>query len=428
MESIQAIKGMNDILPDQIHWWQRVENTARSILENFGYREIRTPVLEKTELFSRSIGENTDIVEKEMYTFADRKGEWLTLRPEATASIVRAFIQHNLQADPLARKFYSTGPMFRYERPQKGRYRQFHQLDAEVFGVEDPMLDAELMYMLRVFLEQLGLSGVVLHINSLGCPACRAPYRSLLQTFLLQNRATFCSDCQRRLHVNPLRVFDCKVERCQKIIENAPMLLDSICEDCRDHFAAVRSYLDRLQTDYEINPRMVRGLDYYTRTTFEIITDRLGAQNAVGGGGRYDGLMRDLGGPDLSGIGFAIGMERLILLLQQQRSEPQRSPLVFLAILGDQAKQEGFLITQQLRSHGIEAEMDYARHSLKSQMRRADKLAAHYVVILGDEEMAAGAAQLRDMQSKQQSSIPLDGLVPLLKEIIRNGDATAAKN
>lgn len=428
MESIQAIKGMNDILPDQIHWWQLVEHTARSILENFGYREIRTPVLEKTELFSRSIGENTDIVEKEMYTFADRKGEWLTLRPEATASIVRAFIQHNLQADPLARKFYSTGPMFRHERPQKGRYRQFHQLDAEVFGVEDPMLDAELMYMLTVFLEQLGLSGVALHINSLGCSACRTPYRSRLQAFLLHNQATFCPDCQRRLHVNPLRVFDCKVARCQKIIENAPMLLDSICEDCRDHFAAVRSYLDRLQTDYEINPRMVRGLDYYMRTTFEIITDRLGAQNAVGGGGRYDGLMRDLGGPDLSGIGFAIGMERLILLLQQLRSEPQRSPLVFLAILGDQAKQEGFLITQQLRLHGIEAEMDYARHSLKSQMRRADKLAARYVVILGDEEMAAGAAQLRDMQSKQQSSIPLDGLVPLLKEIIHNGDATAAKD
>ncbi len=428
MESIQAIKGMNDILPDQVQWWQLVERTARTILENFGYREIRTPILEKTELFSRSIGENTDIVEKEMYTFADRKGEWLTLRPEATASIVRAFIQHNLQADPLARKFYAMGPMFRYERPQKGRYRQFYQLDAEVFGVEDPMLDAEVMNMLRVFLEQLGLSGVVLHINSLGCPECRTPYRSVLQKFLLENEADFCPDCQRRLHVNPLRVFDCKVERCQKIIENAPMLLDSICEDCRDHFDAVRSYLEKLQTNYEINPRMVRGLDYYMRTTFEIITDRLGAQNAVGGGGRYDGLVRDLGGPDLPGIGFAIGMERLILLLQQQRAEPKRSPSIFIAMLGDRAKQEGFLIAQQLRSIGIETELDYAKHSLKSQMRRADKLTARYVLILGDDEILAGVAQFRDMESKSQSTIPLDRVVLMIKDTIENNAETAAND
>lgn len=420
MESIQAIKGMNDILPDQVHWWHLVERTARTILEDFGYREIRTPILEKTELFSRSIGENTDIVEKEMYTFADRKGDWLTMRPEATASIVRAFIQHNLQADPLARKFYAMGPMFRYERPQKGRYRQFYQLDAEVFGIEDPMLDAELMNMLRIFLEQLGLTGVVLHINSLGCPECRTPYRSVLQEFLLQNEAEFCPDCQRRLHVNPLRVFDCKVERCQKIIENAPMLLDSICEDCREHFDAVQSYLEKLQTDYVINPRMVRGLDYYMRTTFEIITDRLGAQNAVGGGGRYDGLVRDLGGPDLPGIGFAIGMERLILLLQQQRSEPKRSPKVFIAMLGDRAKQEGFLIAQQLRSIGIETELDYAKPSLKSQMRRADKLSAQYVLILGDDEILTGVAQLRNMESKSQSTLPLDRVMSALRDVIQH--------
>lgn len=417
MESIQAIKGMNDILPDQIQWWQLVEQTSRDILENFGYREIRTPILEKTDLFSRSIGENTDIVEKEMYTFSDRKGERLTLRPEATASIVRAFIQHNLQADPLARKFYAMGPMFRYERPQKGRYRQFYQLDAEVFGVEDPMLDAEIMYMLRIFLERLGLPGVLLHINSLGCPECRKPYRSVLQDFLMQNEGDLCPDCKRRLHVNPLRVFDCKVERCQKIIEQAPMLLDSICEDCSSHFEHVRSYLDQLETKYVINPRMVRGLDYYTRTTFEIITDRLGAQNAVGGGGRYDGLMSDLGGPNLPGIGFAIGLERLILLLQQERSEGKRSPNIFIATLGEGANQQGFLLAQQLRSGGIEAELDYTRTSLKSQMRRADKLGARHVLILGEDEIREGVAQLRDMGTKSQSSVPLDSALQTLIEL-----------
>jgi histidyl-tRNA synthetase len=420
METIQAIRGMNDILPDQIHWWHIVELTAREVLERFGYREIRTPVVEKTELFSRSIGESTDIVEKEMYTFADRKGEWLTLRPEATASIVRAFIQHNLQADPANRKLYAMGPMFRYERPQKGRYRQFYQLDAEVFGVEDPMLDAELMYMLRIFLQRIGLKNVILHINSLGCPECRKPYRSVLQAFLKQHVEEFCPDCQRRLDVNPLRVFDCKVQRCQNIIEHAPMLIDSICGDCRNHFERVRSYLEQLHTHYLINPRMVRGLDYYMRTTFEIITDRLGAQNAVGGGGRYDGLMKDLGGPDLPGIGFAIGLERLILLLQQERSEERRPPGVFVATLGEEARQKGFMLAQQLRVGGIETELDYAGSSLKSQMRRADRLGVRHVLILGEDEIRAGTAQLRDMATKSQSIIPLERATEIVTGIYEN--------
>lgn len=414
METIQAIKGMNDILPDRMSWWHLVEETARKILENFGYREIRTPIVEKTALFTRSIGENTDIVEKEMYTFADRKGEWLTLRPEATAAIVRAFIQHNLQADPLTRKFYAMGPMFRYERPQKGRYRQFYQLDAEVFGVDEPLLDAEIMYMLRVFLEQLGLPEVSLNINSLGCVQCRNPYRSVLQDFLLANSTDFCPDCARRAHVNPLRVFDCKMERCQKIIESAPMLLTSICDDCRTHFTQVQDCLRRLQTPFVINPRMVRGLDYYMRTTFEIVTDRLGAQNAVGGGGRYNGLMKDLGGPDMPGIGFAIGLERLILLLQQQRAEEKRAPKIFIATLGEAARRQGFLLAQELRVAGLETELEYTRGSLKSQMRRADKLNVEHVLILGEDEMQRGTAQLRNMSTQSQSSIELDQAAQLL--------------
>jgi histidyl-tRNA synthetase len=420
MESIQAVKGMNDILPGDVGWWQHVEATTRRVLENFGYREIRTPALEKLELFARSIGESTDIVEKEMYTLSDSKGEWLALRPEATASIVRAFIQHNLQADPLARKFYAVGPMFRHERPQKGRYRQFHQIDAEVFGIDEPMLDAEVMYMLRLLLEQLGLTGVVLHLNSLGCTDCRRSHREKLQKFLADQADHLCPDCQRRRHTNPLRTFDCKVERCQAALADAPMLIDSICGECAEHFIRVRACLEDLKTAYVINPRMVRGLDYYMRTTFEIITDRLGTQNAVGGGGRYNGLVRDLGGPDIPGIGFAVGMERLILLLQQDRETPGRTPPIFIALLGEKARRRGFLLAQEVRELGLEVEMDYEGRSLKSQMRRADKLGSRYVLILGEEEIDKNQAQLRDMAEKTQIVLPLDEVVSRLKETKRD--------
>ena len=421
MGTIPAIKGMNDLLPDQIHWWQKLESVARELLETFGYRELRTPLLEKTELFARSIGESTDIVEKEMYTFADLSGQLLTLRPEATASVVRAFIQHNLQADPLVRKFYTMGPMFRHERPQKGRYRQFHQIDAEVFGIDDPMLDAEIMYMLRLLLERIGLRGVELHINSLGCPQCRAEYRVVLKDFLAREVLGFCQDCQRRSHTNALRVFDCKVERCRELLAEAPMLLDRICPGCAQHFAEVRQSLDQLGTPYHIDPRMVRGLDYYTRTTFEVITDQLGAQNAVGGGGRYDGLMKDLGGPDLPGIGFAMGMERLILLLQQQDVGSRRQPMLFVAALGDAARRRAFVLTQELRAEGLATEMDYGGASLKSQMRKADKLQVRFVAILGDEEMTRGALQLRDMVTKIQESVPFEQVPQVLMRKIREG-------
>ncbi len=342
MESIQAVRGMNDILPDQVGWWQRVENAAREVLENFGYREIRTPVAEKLELFARSIGESTDIVEKEMYAFQDRNGEWLALRPEATASIVRSYVQHSLHADSALRKLYEIGPMFRHERPQKGRYRQFHQIDAEVFGTDSPMIDAEMMHMLSLLIDRIGISGVILNINTLGCPECRQTYREILKDFLTAKGELFCADCLRRRETNPLRVFDCKVEKCQALLESAPMLIDYICEDCRVHFDAVKDYLEKLGTRYMVNPRIVRGLDYYMRTTFEVITDRLGAQNAIGGGGRYNGLVRDLGGPDVPAIGFAIGMERLIMLLQQEQPKKVRTPRFFIAEFGRAAARERF--------------------------------------------------------------------------------------
>jgi histidyl-tRNA synthetase len=409
MEPIQAVKGMNDILPDEIGWWHRVEKSARELFETFGFHEIRTPIVEKTELFARSIGESTDIVEKEMYTFPDSKDRWLTLRPEATASTVRAFIQNNLQADPLARKFYSIGAMFRHERPQKGRYRQFHQINAEAFGIENPMLDAEIMFMLKLLLEGLGLPGVVLHINSLGCGECRNTYRESLKEFLGRRVEALCPDCKRRMHVNPLRAFDCKVEGCKAVMKDAPVLLDFLCAGCADHFGRLRKHMEDLKVFYVVDPHMVRGLDYYSRTTFEVITDRLGAQNAVGGGGRYDGLMRDLGGPDLPGIGFALGMERLILLLRQERESGRRSADAFVAALGEGAREAGFLLAQEMRALGLETEMAYESSSLKSQMRRADKLGSRVVLILGEEEMRKGEVQVRDMASKTQQVVPLSG-------------------
>lgn len=421
MESIQAIKGMNDILPGDIELWQEAEKIARQVLETFGYREIRTPLLEKLELFARGIGETTDVVEKEMYAFTDSKGEWLALRPEATASIVRAFIQHNLQADVLTQKLFAIGPMFRHERPQKGRYRQFHQIDAEVFGVDDPSLDAEIMFMLRLYLEKLGLSGVALNINTLGCGECRRAYRGKLQDYLNQHAERLCPDCLRRKDTNPLRAFDCKVERCKEVVSGAPLLIESVCGDCAAHFEKVKEHLERLDTPFVVNPRMVRGLDYYMRTTFEIITDQLGAQNAVGGGGRYNGLVRDLGGPDMAGIGFALGMERLILLLKKDRSTGFSSAGVFLASLGEAARGRIFLLAQQLRVEGIRAELDHEGRSLKSQMRRADKLGTRYVLILGQDELERGEIQLRDMQEKSQIILPLDATVRSLVEKVRAG-------
>jgi histidyl-tRNA synthetase len=402
---------MNDILPDQVGWWQKVESAAREVLENFGYREIRTPVPEKLELFARSIGESTDIVEKEMYAFQDRNGDWLALRPEATASIVRSYVQNGLHADSGPRKLYEIGPMYRHERPQKGRYRQFHQIDAEVFGIDSPMIDAEMMHMLRLFLDRIGIAGVALNINTLGCPECRKTYREILKGFLDEQGDRFCPDCLRRRDINPLRVFDCKVEKCRDMLESAPMLIDHICEDCRAHFDAVKGHLEMLGTDYVINPRIVRGLDYYMRTTFEVITDRLGSQNAIGGGGRYNGLVRELGGPDVPAIGFAIGMERLILLLQQEQRQEVRGPRVFIAAMGEQPRASAFVIAQQLRGKGLEAELDYEGRSLKGQMRRADKSGARYVFILGEDELARSEIQVRDMRTKTQKAMPLDGVV-----------------
>src|SRR5512139_3856008 len=414
---IKAIRGFNDILPDEIGKWQFVEKTAREVFEGFGFSEIRIPIMEKTELFSRGIGEATDIVEKEMYTFADRSGNSLTLRPEATASMARAYLEHQLYtADPVA-KLYCMGPMFRYERPQKGRYRQFYQIDAEVFGVDNPMVDAEVIVMLIHFLKRVGLEKLELQINSLGDRDCRPRYREELKKFLTKKSFQLCEDCQRRLQTNPLRIFDCKVETCQAAIADAPKVSDFICSECQKHFDKVKEYLAMAGLTYILNPRMVRGLDYYTRTAFEVVSYQLGSQNAVTGGGRYDNLFQEIGGLDIPGIGFAIGMERLVSLLPKEKEFVLR-PDLFVAALGEEPLKEAYRIINQLHLAGIRAELDYESKSLKSQMRRADKLKARSVLILGGEELKRGKAVLRNMENKIQEEIALKDIVKVLKEKI----------
>jgi len=406
---------MNDILPGEVELWQELEATARQVFSRYGYAEIRVPVVEKTELFCRSIGEATDIVEKEMYTFDDKSGNSLTLRPEGTASVMRSFIQNKLyNLDPVS-KLYYLGPMFRYERPQKGRYRQFHQIGAEVIGVEDARIDVQVLAMLCHFFEAAEIPGVSLQVNSLGCPECRPAYRAALVAFLEQRTAQLCADCVRRTASNPLRVLDCKVPGCQEATAGAPSVLEHLCGVCDEHFTRVKSGLEQLKLPYSVNPRMVRGLDYYTRTTFEMVTDRLGSQNAVAAGGRYDGLIRDLGGPALPGIGFAMGLERLVLLKSGMERQPA-VPQVFFAALGEDAADRAFEMMSALQRRGVWAEMDYLGKSLKAQMRRADKFAARKVVILGGDELARGVAMLRDMTDGSQRETPLDGLVELLVE------------
>ncbi len=410
MEIITAVRGFKDILPPETDKWRHIEDTARDVFRTFGFNEIRLPLLEKTELFRRGIGESTDIVEKEMYTFLDRGEESLTLRPEATASVIRAYLEHSLHAAETVTKLFTIGPMFRRERPQKGRYRQFNQIDVEVLGQDDPGTDAELILMLIHFLRRLGLKNLNLDLNSLGCPQCRPAFRDAIVTFLRGSEEDLCGDCRRRIGTNPLRVFDCKVEQCGKLVSKAPTMADFLCNPCREHFEKVRSYLNVFQIPCNINPKMVRGLDYYTRTTFEVTTEFLGAQNAILGGGRYDHLVSELGGPDISGIGFAIGFERLASLIPEGETATPAGPLLFVAALGDRALEKAFSVGNSLRMKGIRVEMDYGGKSLKAQLKRANKLNSAYALILGDREIDVNKSVLRNMNTSSQEEISLDQL------------------
>ena len=416
--SISTIKGFKDILPEETALWQWIEKNARDVLRVFGYREIRTPLLEWTELFSRGIGQETDIVSKEMYTLSDSRGRSQTLRPEATASVVRAYIEHRLYQSNPVQKLFSIGPMFRHERPQKGRFRQFHQINAEIFGDPGPGSDAELINMAMHIFNRVGLDGITLNINSLGCTSCRGEFKNKLREYLADKSGPLCSECQRRSVLNPLRVFDCKVESCKELIADAPVILDYLCDACRDHFTLLRKYLDDLNIPYQVNHNLVRGLDYYSRTTFEMQTDRLGTQNAVAGGGRYDSLVSQLDGPDHSGMGFAIGFERLVALLEEEKNTMSDNPDLFIIALGDEALDRAFLWADNLRKEGIYVEMEYVAKGLKAQMKKADRLNAKRVLIAGEDELNKGKVVIRNMDTKEQEEIPLDNLIPSMIRII----------
>ncbi|NLJ84704.1 MAG: histidine--tRNA ligase [Halanaerobiaceae bacterium] len=410
---MNAPRGTNDILPPLSLKWQYIEEAAKDIMARYNYQEIRTPIFEYTELFLRSIGETTDVVEKEMYTFADKGGRSITLRPEGTAGIVRAYLENKLYGQMQPVKLFYIGPMFRYERPQAGRFRQFHQLGVEVFGSNDPALDAEVITLGVNYLKELGLENLDIYINSIGCPECRQEYFKDLQEYFNQDRQDLCEDCQSRIDRNPMRVLDCKVDNSKEIVRNAPSILDYLCPGCQEHFASVREYLSVLGLEYTIDARMVRGLDYYTNTVFEIKYSGLGAQDTILAGGRYNGLAEEIGGKSIPGVGFAAGMERLLLTLEKEGLElPDSSELdIFMVTIGAEARKEGLRYLYQFRNKGYKAEFDYLERSIKSQLKAADRLRARYVIILGENELAQGKALVRNMETGKQQEIALEKIL-----------------
>ena len=411
--SIARIKGFADMFPPDSDQFTRIENTARGVFGRYGFVELRTPLLEFTELFCRSIGEETDVVQKEMYTFPDRKGRSLTLRPEATAGVMRAYIESGLaNREPVSRLF-TTGPMFRYERPQKGRMRQFHQINCECLGSHSPMADAELVSMLLRFLSDLGLTDLTLKINSLGCSECRPKFKAALLEYLNGvDRAALCPDCARRVETNPLRVLDCKQPGCRAITDNAPKLIDYNCPECRAHFDTVLQLLDGQGLAYELDHRLVRGLDYYCRTTFEVVSGSIGAQAAVAGGGRYDGLVKSLGGPDVPGVGFACGMERLALMMGEGKAAASD---FYLVAMDAQSRTQGWLLAQKLRNAGLTGEMNFSESGFKSLMRQAGKSGAKYCLIIGPDEAAQGSVVVKNLESGEQCSMPQTGVLQFLQ-------------
>lgn len=396
---------MQDILPPDIYLWQTVETAARELFSSYGFKEMRPPVVESTSLFSRSIGESTDIVEKEMYTFSDKAGRSITLRPEGTASVVRSYVENHLYNEPAPQKYYYSGPMFRYERPQSGRFRQFYQIGVEAFGSAHPSMDAEVLSMLRHFFVRIGFTGLTVQINSIGCEQCRPAYKESLLHFFSDKRDDLCPDCQRRYNLNPLRILDCKVSRCEELRQGSPRVTDSLCSNCREHFDSLRSLLDVLDVPAVTNADMVRGLDYYTRTTFEITSEQLGAQNALAAGGRYDRLVGEFGGPETPAVGFAVGMERIVSLLRKNGDQNIPFPHVFIAVVGENAERECLLIADKLRVKGIWTELGDMKTSLKSQMRRANRLSAAYVIIIGDEELSTGRLRWKRLSDSAQGDL-----------------------
>ena len=406
----KAIRGTQDVLPADSYKWQHVEQTALAIARDYGFREMRAPVFEHTELFQRSVGETTDVVQKEMYTFDDKGGRSITLRPEGTAGMARVLLEHGLQNEPLPVKVSYITSCYRYEKPQAGRLREFHQFGVECFGAAAPQADAEVIALARTVLNELGVTGVSLHLNSIGCPECRAKYHAALKAYFETRKDELCETCRSRLDRNPMRILDCKSPVCSAIAKDAPVMLDYLCDDCRAHFDGVNGCLEAAGIDYSIDTRIVRGLDYYTRTVFEFVSDALGSQSTVCGGGRYDGLVDELGGPHLPSLGFGMGLERLMLMMEAKNAKfptPPRCEL-YLASMGEQAARRCFAIATQLRDGGVSVECDTVGRSLKAQMKYADKIGARYVIVVGDNELESGLARLKDMESGESSEIALD--------------------
>ncbi|MBO4251739.1 MAG: histidine--tRNA ligase [Clostridia bacterium] len=409
-------KGTKDVLPENSYKWQFVERVARETAKTFNAKEIRTPTFEHTEVFSRGVGETTDIVNKEMYTFLDKGGRSITLKPEGTAGVVRSFVESGLYAGALPLKTYYLTPCFRYERPQAGRLREFHQFGVEFFGADDAGFDAEVILLAKTFLDNLGVKNITLYINSIGCKECRKAYHQALKEYLQANYDDLCDLCKDRFDKNPMRILDCKNENCKKITENAPSILDYLCSDCKAHFEKVKSLLNAAGVEYKIDAKIVRGLDYYVRTVFEFVSENIGAQGTVLGGGRYDGLVEQFGGGKIPGIGFAAGIERLLLLLESAESiEKQDVLTLFVAPMGDEARAKAFEIVSAIRKKGIIADTDYMNRGIKAQFKYADKLGAKYVAVIGSDELSRGIVKLKNMTSGEEKEVCADELSEHLK-------------
>lgn len=409
----KAIKGTKDVLPKEVHKNQYIEATALDIAEKFGYKEIRTPMFEHTELFQRGVGDTTDVVQKEMYTFDDKGGRSITLRPEGTAGAVRSYLENGLCNEALPQKVCYVGPFFRYEKPQAGRLREFHQFGVECFGTASPLADAELISLGKSIFDTLEVKNISLEINSIGCPTCRAEYHKALKEYFSSRKDELCDTCRDRLDRNPMRILDCKSPVCSEIAKDAPVVLDYLCEECNEHFKKVQEYLKSMHIDYTINPKIVRGLDYYTKTVFEFITNSIGAQSAVAAGGRYDGLVDELGGQKTPSLGFAMGLERLMMLMDAQNAPfPDANvPDLFVVALGDKATLKAVEIVKDMRAEGFTALMDLNQRSVRAQMKYADKLGAKFNIVIGDNEVENGTAKLKNMNTGEETDIALETFV-----------------
>ncbi len=409
----KAIKGTKDVLPKEVHKNQYIEATALDIAEKFGYKEIRTPMFEHTELFQRGVGDTTDVVQKEMYTFDDKGGRSITLRPEGTAGAVRSYLENGLCNEALPQKVCYVGPCFRYEKPQAGRLREFHQFGVECFGTASPLADAELISLGKSIFDTLEVKDISLEINSIGCPTCRAEYHKALKEYFSSRKDELCDTCRDRLDRNPMRILDCKSPVCSEIAKDAPVVTDYLCEECDEHFKKVQEYLKAMNIEYTINPKIVRGLDYYTKTVFEFISNSIGAQGTVAGGGRYDGLVDELGGQKTPSLGFAMGLERLMMLMDAQNAPfPDASaPDLFVVALGDKATLKAVEIVKDMRAEGFTALMDLNQRSVRAQMKYADKLGAKFNIVIGDNEVENGTAKLKNMSTGEETDIALETFV-----------------